>query len=139
MSEPEPYSYTVLRYVHDVVAGEFLNVGVVVHVATRRTLLVKTQTSTGRLRSAFPDIDLHVFRDMIRSVENGVSKLAGRLACAPRLPRGPDARSHATRVLPDDDSSLQWSPVGHGVTSDASKTLERLFARYVAKHDKLAV
>lgn len=139
MSEREAFSYTILRYVHDVVAGEFLNVGVVVHVATCRTLLVKTQTSIGRLRSAFPDIDLHAYRDMIRSVENGVMKLAEQMACAPRLPSDPDARIHATRVLPDDDSSLQWSPVGHGVTANATKTLERLFARYVAKHDKPAV
>lgn len=138
MNEREAYSYTILRYVHDVVAGEFLNVGVVMHVATSRTLLVKTQTSIGRLRSAFPDIDLHAFRDMIRSVEDAVSKLAEQVACAPLLPCDPDARSHATRVLPDDDSSLQWSPVGHGVTANATKTLERLFVRYVAKHDKSA-
>lgn len=42
-------------------------------------------------------------------------------------------------MLPDDDSSLRWSPVGHGLTANATKALERLFVRYVAKHDKLAV
>ena len=29
MTEKQAYSYTVLRYIHDVVSGEALNVGVV--------------------------------------------------------------------------------------------------------------
>ena len=31
MTEKQAYSYTVLRYIHDVVSGEALNVGVVMH------------------------------------------------------------------------------------------------------------
>ena len=34
MTENVPYSFTILRYVHDVVAGESLNVGVVVYNST---------------------------------------------------------------------------------------------------------
>ena len=67
--------------------------------------MVKTQTPTGRLRSAFPDIDLHAFRDVIRSVENGVSKLAEQVAYAPLLPGDTDARIHAARALADDDTT----------------------------------
>ena len=138
MREQNAYSYTILRYVHDVVAGEFLNVGVVLHAPTGGILLVKTQTSIGRLRQAFPDIDLHAYRDMMRSIESGVSNLAIQLVKAPLLDSHLDARSHALKVLPDDDSSLQWSPVAHGVTADVPKTLDRLFARYVTQHERPA-
>lgn len=138
MREQHAYSYAILRYVHDVVAGEFLNVGVVMHAPTEGGLLVKTQTSIGRLRQAFPNIDLHTFRDMMRSIEGGITSLAEQLAHAPLLDSHLDARSHARKVLPDDDSSLQWSPVARGVTVDVPKTLERLFARYVTQHERSA-
>ena len=138
MTEQHAYSYTILRYVHDVVAGEFLNVGVVMHAPTGGALLVRTQTSIGRLRQAFPDIDLHAFRDMMRCIEGGVSDLAKQLMQAPLLDSHLDARSHALKVLPDDDSSLQWSPVSRGVTANVPKTLERLFARYVTQHERPA-
>ena len=52
MNEENAYSYTILRYVHDVVAGEFLNVGVVMHAPAGGALLVRTQTAIGRLRES---------------------------------------------------------------------------------------
>jgi Protein of unknown function (DUF3037) len=32
MTIQQPYTYTILRYVHDVTTGEFVNVGVVMHL-----------------------------------------------------------------------------------------------------------
>ena len=75
---------------------------------------------------------------MMRSVESGISKFAEQLADSPLLDKHLDARCLARRVLPDDDSSLQWSPVGRGMTANVPKTLERLFARYVTQHDRSA-
>ena len=57
MTEKVPYSFTILRYVHDVVAGESLNVGVVMYRSAEGGLLAKVQRSTSRLRQTFPDID----------------------------------------------------------------------------------
>jgi hypothetical protein len=39
----------------------------------------------------------------------------------------------AERVLPRDDSSLQWSKMGGGVTDDLQRQGKRLFERIVAK------
>ena len=136
MNEQVPYSFTILRYVHDVVAGEFLNVGVVMHAPTGGGLLVRTQTLIGRLRHTFPEIDLHAFRDMMRSIENGILGLSEQLARTPLIDSRLDARKYAQRVLPHDDSAYQWSPPGWGLTADVPRTMEQLFARYVTRHDK---
>ena len=48
MSKKFPYTYTILRYVHDVMTGEFINVGVVMHVPSQRQLLARTRTTIGR-------------------------------------------------------------------------------------------
>ena len=49
-----------------------------------------------------------------------------------------DARAHALKVLPDDDSTLQWSPTGIGLTADPVRTFEHLYERYVARYDSTA-
>jgi len=41
----------------------------------------------------------------------------------------------ARNVLPTDDSSLQWSPVGVGLTTDPSQKLEALYDRLVMRYD----
>src|SRR3546814_11991735 len=42
---------------------------------------------------------------------------------------------YARSIVPADDSSLQWSPVGSGITDDAQKTLNALFLRMVTQYD----
>lgn len=139
MTEKVPYSFTILRYVHDVIAGESLNVGVVTYSSANGSLLARVQKSTNRLRQTFPDIDPQVFRDMMTSVERGFQSLAQELGDAPSLGVCDiDALKCARRVIPDDDSALQWSAAGWGLTEDATGTLDQLFERYVTRHDQAA-
>ena len=46
----------------------------------------------------------------------------------------PDLRHVAQQILPADDSSLQWSPAGGGITDDPAETLNHLFQRFVQQH-----
>src|SRR5262245_655599 len=46
-----------------------------------------------------------------------------------------DASYYACQALPTDDSSLQWSPLGSGLTNDAAKTFARLYERFVTRYD----
>ena len=135
MGEQIPYSFTVLRYVHDVVAGESLHVGVVMYSSKPGILEARTRKSIGRLRQAFPDIDPHAFRYEMRAIEREFSRLATELATLPLVRSELDARIMALRVLPEDDSSLQWSPVGSGLTENLSRTFDRLYLRYVSRYD----
>ncbi len=76
MTEQRPYTYTVLRYVHDVRAGEMLNVGIVLHVASNHHLLIKTRHTFGRLKEAFPDLNGEAFRDAMRAIERAIADVA---------------------------------------------------------------
>ena len=46
------------------------------------------------------------------------------------------AVDYARIALPLDDSSLQWSPIGAGLTADPQKTFDQLYHRFVARHDR---
>lgn len=134
MTDRETYSYTVLRYVHDVMTGEFVNVGVVVHAASG--LKSKFRTTYGRVSSVFPTLDEKAFKEALRAVRAGVDRLAKGERKAGLFQSAPDAMAFARQALVEDDSSFQWSPPGSGVTRDLSATLDQLYDRFVARHEK---
>lgn len=136
MTEKRPYSYTVLRYVHDVVSGEALNVGIVMHVPSSRLVKYQTRKTITRLKQVFPDLDRKTFTDSMKAVDRGLAKASKSAKGEPLLGSESDARSYAIRALPNDDSALQWSPVGSGITENPERTFERLYDRYVARYDK---
>ena len=132
MTIQQPYTYTILRYVHDVTTGEFVNVGVVMHLPREGRLLAKVLPTTGQMRRVFPDLDRAAFTFAMRTAQRGLYRIAKRI----NLFRSEgDASYYASQALPTDDSSLQWSPLGSGLTNDAEKTFARLYERFVPRYD----
>ena len=72
----------------------------------------------------------------MRAVDRGLRITGKRLKDCPAIERTGDARSHALSVLANDDSALQWSAVGTGLTGDLAKTFRRLYERYVERYDQ---
>ncbi|SMF38970.1 Protein of unknown function [Tistlia consotensis] len=136
MTTKNAYSYTVLRYVHDVVSGEAMNVGVVMHVAAEGFLKIHTRKTIGRLKQVFPDLDREAFVMTMRAVDRGISAAAKNMRKEPLFDSKSDALSHALNVLPRDDSALQWSFVGKGLTNDPQKTFDQLYERFVSHYDQ---
>ena len=137
MTEKQAYSYIVLRYIHDVVSGEALNVGVVMHAPTASFLRVRTRRTIGRLKHAFPDFDRAAFSEAMQAIDRGFSAITKQANRMSLYDTQTDARAHALKVLRDDDSALQWSPTGTGLTADPARTFERLYERYVARYDSV--
>jgi hypothetical protein len=135
MTTKQPYSYTVLRYVHDVMTGEFVNVGVVLHAPDANFLGAKIRTTIGRIKDAFPDLDAGAFRSAVRRVRAAADHAAKEQLASGLFSKGGDAGVFAASVLPRDDSSLQWSPMGFGLAADPQAALDRLYERMVARYD----
>jgi Protein of unknown function (DUF3037) len=135
MSNNIPYTYIILRYVHDVMTGEFVNVGVVMHVPTQRRVLAKTRTTMGRIRGVFPDLDRNAFSSSMQSVQRSFRDFAKENAKVSLFVSDGDAATFARKAVPADDSSLQWSPVGSGLTSEIDRTFDRLYDRFVSRYD----
>ena len=132
------YTYTVLRYVHDVVTGEFLNVGVVLCAPEQRFIKHKIRSTIGRIKQLFPDLDRYAYAEAARAVARGLRTIEKEESVAQFSFQVRDALSLARKALPLDDSALQWSPVGSGLTDDVEGTLERLYLRFVARYDRKA-
>jgi hypothetical protein len=162
-----PYTYSVLRYVHDIGTGEFINVGVVVTAPRVSYVGAKFKLTYGRVKKAFPSLDGEAFRTRMRRLQaafDGISE--GDIAVSSRVAVTAVVTGASTAsvmlaqeastsldsfkqsgaierlvysVIPRDDSSFQWSPPGSGLSKDLSATLADLYQRFVAQYDNDAV
>ena len=126
------YSFSTLRYIHDIVTGEFINVGVVVFAREARFLGCLCSPRFGRLSKMFLEIDGNHFKQITRYIQDKITEEGDRLVSELDLKPIPNTVSgYTTRILPVDDSSLQFSPEGYGITENPAETLEKLYDRLV--------
>src|SRR5271156_3045785 len=128
------YKFSVLRYVHDPVTQEFVNIGVAIYSEQPLYLDAMCELNYGRISRMFTKIDGDRFRQATRYIQDQITKLGDQLQS--RLPfesNLPLEKLLAT-VLPADDSAFQFSPLGGGVSSDMGKSLGNLFDRLVEKY-----
>lgn len=130
------YTYSVLRYIHDVTSGEFVNVGVAIYSPQARYLSAICRTTYARLNKVFPGINAEHFKSLMRFIQTQFEERGESLSNELPLVSAASVLEIAQSVLPRDDSSLQWSPAGSGRTDDPLRTLESLFTRMVMRYEE---
>ena len=128
------YTFVTLRYVHDVVTGEFANVGVVLYAPDQRYLEARFTPSYERLNALFLKIDHANYRNLIRYLSNRFVELATEAREGLNLVPVQGIDELVRRVLPLDDSSLQWSAVSGGFSANLGETVGQLYARMVERY-----
>jgi hypothetical protein len=138
MTGKHQYSYVILRYVHDVLTSEFINVGVVMLVPSQGRVIAKTRHTIARLRGVFPDLDRIAFTAMMANIRRGFRRIAKHKTKTPLFNSEEALSSIIREAVPIDDSSLQWSPLGAGITDNPQATFADLYERFVARYDTRA-
>jgi hypothetical protein len=130
-----PYSYSILRYIHDIVSGEFINVGVVMFAPKAKFLSAMCTPKYGRISKMFTNLNGEHFKQVSRYIQAKLDEEGERLISELQFNNTPKSVLDFTkRVLPVDDSSLQFSPESYGLSEKPQETLELLFNRYVEKY-----
>ena len=130
------YTFVTLRYVHDVVTGEFANVGVVLYAPAERYLEARFTSSYERLNALFVKIDHANYRNLIRYLGNRFVELAAEVRGGLNLAPVQGIDELVRRVLPPDDSSLQWSAMSGGFSADVGETVGQLYARMIERYTR---
>jgi hypothetical protein len=128
------YSNITLRYLHDVVTGEFANIGVVLYSPEQRFLEARFTTSYERLNAIFLKIDHLHYRALMRYLANRFDEIAAEIRDGLHVPPVTALKEIVRQVLPPDDSSLQWSEPGGGFSEDLANTMDELFKRLVERY-----
>jgi len=135
MSTDGPYTYTVLRYVHDIGTAEFINVGVVVAACDAPCVAARFKTDYGRVKGAFPSLDTEVFLARMKRLQTCFDSVDASWCSVVRVREGASIAALIRSVLPLEDSAIYWSPIGSGVGGPPVKVLESLYRRLVTKHE----
>jgi hypothetical protein len=125
------YSFSVLRYVHDPVSMEFINIGVAVFSPEERYLRAICTTNYGRITHMFSKIDGQRFRQLSRAVQDRILVVGQDYESGLPFEAAPNIDYLLTKVLPPDDSAIQFSNAGVGVSADLDRTLNELYQRHV--------
>ncbi len=125
-----PYTFSVLRYVHDPVTAEFLNVGVALYAPDAGYLSAACTPYYSRLSEMFGHVDGEHFRQVTRCLQDRIEEIGHRLKS--ELPFPEPARtitSLLAALLPPDDSALQFSVPRGGFTRTPRKASAAFITR----------
>jgi hypothetical protein len=136
MNKGIPFQYATVRYVHDIVTGEFLNVGLALYSPEGRYLKTKILPNYRRITNAFPSADGDFYRRYVTHLqivaEKVAEQVAGRQVSMNAAPER--LESVLQEILPVDDSSLQFSGTKYGSADDLDGVFDNLYARLVEQH-----
>lgn len=131
------YSYTVLRYVHDTVAGEAMNVGVLFYAPDARYVCFLRDSHYGHLAKSFAGFDhIEYFKYLlwlgsaVERFQNTLRQDQLQLIKTHDLPS--DAGVLARQLVPDAGLSFQWGQPGAGLAHRVDEAAESIYGRMVS-------
>lgn len=130
------YQYQLLRYEHDLVTGEFVNLGMVYFDAESGTLLWRFEDKKyGRLSHFFGDkVQGNFILSTLKQLKKGLQKL-GR----DELNRFQSIEALTNSLLPPDDNGWYFSQVWQGRHFDHELNFEELYARIIGQYQETSV
>jgi hypothetical protein len=131
--EKTQYEFACIRYIPNIVTGEFLNVGVVLFCPSSNLLVGQFEKKTSRVSRLYPDFNAGLYREMIRYLDDAIKAESRNIRGQILIPVEGGLTSVMNRILIPDDSSYQLGPIGIGLTSSPQGDLSRLFDRMVGK------
>ena len=139
MMQRTPYSFSILRYIHDITSEEFINVGIILAAHDRSFIFSKININYGRAKKIFPTLNAENYRKRLKSIQSLVDGMAIRDQHSLQFTSENPLSGVLQHVLAKDDSALQWSATKSGLSKDLSETLSALYTRYVVKFEKTVV
>ena len=134
----KPYRCRILRYVHDVPKGEFVNIGVVMWIPEHSRLIFRLNEQHRRISGFFKNFDGIGYSQMLRNLQRSFKKIASELQKPPLTTDTPKNTFEVFNLLVrEDTSTFQWSQVISGISTNPEDRLNRLFEEFVTFHESL--
>ncbi|MGH9607704.1 MAG: DUF3037 domain-containing protein [Terracidiphilus sp.] len=125
------YQFSVLRYVHDTVTQEFVNIGVAMFAPDSGFLRARCTESYARISDMFLKIDGPGFRHLTHYIESQICAQEKRFNSPLKFDQPPTLGTILAQVLPADDSAFRFSDAGVGLSVDLNQTFSDLYHRHV--------
>ena len=128
------FQYVVLRYTHDTIRRERLNVGILIYSKESATLLFKIDVGSSRLAFAFPNFDMQEYGRLAEAVNKSSLEAELRLdviiAGDGYVPRS--VQTVAQWVVPLGSPCFSFGTPGTVTGEELYVEMEKLYQRLVA-------
>jgi Protein of unknown function (DUF3037) len=132
------YEYQMLRYRHDAVSGEFVNIGIVFFDAENRFLKAKVSEKYGRISRFFGHVSGTFLLKTIKNIEQEFNALGKRMATETGFPIPNQVRDITNAVLPVNDNGLFFSDVLKGWHLDQDRAFNETYDRLIGQYSEEA-
>jgi hypothetical protein len=127
-----PFHFAILRYVPNLVAGEFVNVGIVMFVpGISNSVKYKISSDYKRIIGLWPGFDIVEYEGLFSALLDRCYRVAG-FGAAQGIYKTPGRALRS--ILPRGSSCWQLSPIMSGLCDEPSKRIEELFCDLVLRH-----
>jgi hypothetical protein len=131
------YHYSLLKFVHDVSTGEFMTVGVLVYSAQEKFFDFKFRQFLGKASDIYPGVKARDFSTLIKGIATHATEVRDQYNGLNIVDsKQTTAEDFMRKILPTDDSALQWTDVQVGTSQNLPETVSHLYDRYAAKYDR---
>lgn len=130
-----PYTYCLVKYLHDPAAGEMLNVGVLLCAPNLAFVESRFNLFYERLSNTFAGFDGDHYREIITSIQFSVDKLRNWHSTPTLFVMDSEMQTVddvIKRIMPDRGLSIQFGPMLAGLAEDPHDELEYIFEQAVA-------
>ncbi len=127
------FQYQIIRYMHDRVTAEFVNVGIVVYQPETKFLQGKFVSKFSRISQFFIDINGQYLLSTLRHFERELDTATKRLN--ELFSNHSSLTEIINSILPKDDSALFCSDLLFGIDIDPQSALDDLFDRLINKYN----
>lgn len=127
------YQYQIVRYLHDQVTGEYVNLGVVVYEPNELFLKAITTKKYSRITAMFPSANGAFISKTLSQFDKAIKSLSKDIEGLFKKPFI-DLASITTSILPKDNSALILSEVKYALDIEIEFALKDLYAQLVEKY-----
>lgn len=126
------YQYQIVRYIHDRVTSEFVNVGVVIFQEDRKFIKSKFISKYSRISQFFSNFNGHHLIATLKQFEREIERISS--TSSELFFEYKNITDITNSILPKDDSALECSEIFYSLDLNLDVALKDLFNRLVIKY-----
>ena len=128
------YEYQILRYRHDVVSGEFVNIGIIFFDADKHYLRARVTENYDRIAHFFGSVSSPILLRATKQIEHALNEIGQQITNNSQTRSFKSITDITSSVLPSNDNSLFFSTVFNGWHLDHQKAFDETFERLVGRY-----
>ena len=132
----KPYHFVILRYVNNIVSGEFVNIGLLMWLPEERQMSYYINSNCGRLSHFFYPFDVTGYRQMVHRLLIRFNRGQADVNQLHFFKKTPESLSELqSRIIKEDSSCFQWSPIKSGMVESPEIRFKQLVYELIVRHE----